>query len=163
MEIIEKITSYNIFTNLLPGAVFAYAADRYYQTDFISEDILVNVFIFYFLGVVIGRVGSLVVEPVMRATTLKRQNRYEDFLAAEKRDPKIQQLLEARNMYRSFIGLFLLLLLVAAYTYAEELVPWIRDWRGIIVGVLFGGLFSIAFIKQDRFIQRRVSAGVRDE
>jgi hypothetical protein len=59
MEVIEKITSYNLFTNLLPGAVFVYVADRYYSTGFISDDLLVNVFVFYFFGLLIGRLGSL--------------------------------------------------------------------------------------------------------
>ena len=159
MEVIEKITSYNIFTNLLPGAVFVYAADRYYGTGFISDDLLVNVFVFYFFGLLIGRVGSLLVEPPLKYMQLIRKNSYGQYIDAERSDAKIGVLLEARNVYRSFVALCLLLLILSVYRYAELQFPMISEWRGLIATLFLGILFLISFIKQDKYIVERVKNG----
>lgn len=163
MEIIEKITSYNIFTNLLPGAVFVYAADRYYNTGFISDDLLVNVFVFYFFGLLIGRVGSLLVELPLKYLGLIRKNSYGQYLDAEKSDAKIAILLEARNTYRSFVALCLLLLILSVYQYAELQFPRISEWRGLIAAFFLGVLFLVSFLKQDKYISDRVRAGLKNE
>jgi hypothetical protein len=163
MEVIEKITSYNIFTNLLPGAVFVYAADRYYGTGFISDDLLVNVFVFYFFGLLIGRVGSLLVEPPLKYMQLIRKNSYGKYIDAEKSDPKIGLLMEARNTYRSFVALCLLLLILSVYQLAEHQFPRVSEWRGMIATLFLGVLFLISFLKQDRYIFERVKMGVDSE
>ncbi len=163
MEVVEKITSYNIFTNLLPGAVFVYAADRYYSTGFISDDLLVNVFVFYFFGLLIGRIGSLLVEPPLKYMQLIRKNSYGQYIDAERSDAKIGALLEARNAYRSFVALCLLLLILSVYQYAEDQFTVVSEWRGFIATLFLGTLFLISFLKQDKYIFERIRTGVDSE
>ena len=156
MELIEKITSYNIFTNLLPGAVFAYCADRYFGTGFASDDLLIAIFVYYFLGVVTNRIGSLIVEPVLIKIGLLKQGVYKEYLIASKLDQKIEVLLESRNMYRTFAAMFLLLLVVGAYTTFKRHFPALNAFRGAIVAVVLGTLFIAAYVKQSAYISRRI-------
>ena len=74
--VLEKISSYNIFNFLLPGTIFAYSSDRFTNTTFIQDDLLIAVFVYYFLGLVVSRVGSLLIEPLLKITGFVRFSDY---------------------------------------------------------------------------------------
>ena len=59
--LLDKISSYNIFNYLLPGSLFAVIADAVTDYRLIQEDIVVGLFLYYFIGLVVSRIGSLVV------------------------------------------------------------------------------------------------------
>ena len=64
-EILDKLSSYNIFNYLLPGTLFAVAGDAFTSYSFVQKDVLVAVFAYYFMGLVISRIGSLMIEPFL--------------------------------------------------------------------------------------------------
>jgi hypothetical protein len=94
---------------------------------------------------------------------LVSRNNYGQYIDAEKSDAKIAVLLEARNTYRSFAALCLLLVILAVYQYLERELPAIAHWRGLIATTFLGTLFLISFIKQDKYIFDRMRAGTKDE
>lgn len=109
-EIFDKISSYNIFNYLLPGTLFAAISDEYSSYSFIQDDVLLGVFYYYFIGLVISRVGSLVIEPFLKKIGFLKFTEYEKFLTASQVDEKLDELSEANNMYRTMCSLFILFL-----------------------------------------------------
>ena len=65
-EFLEKISSYNIFNNLLPGILFVVIAKETTSFSFIRENIFEGAFLYYFIGLFISRVGSLWIEPFLK-------------------------------------------------------------------------------------------------
>ncbi|KAB1086401.1 hypothetical protein F4V91_08125 [Neorhizobium galegae] len=65
-EILAKISTYDIFNNLVPGAVVAYllAVLDVYKID--AGSLVTDLVVFYFIGLVVSRIGSLVLEPLLK-------------------------------------------------------------------------------------------------
>ena len=96
-ELLDKLSSYNIFNYLLPGTLFALVAERTADIRIIQTDIFIGLFLYYFIGLVISRVGSLVLEPLMRRVSFVKYAPYEDFVRVSARDPKLEILSETRR------------------------------------------------------------------
>lgn len=155
-DLLDKLTSYNLFNYLLPGAVFAYFSERILGASLIPSDLVTAAFVYYFLGVIISRFGSLILEPVLKRTGLVKFEPYNAFLAAVENDPKIEVLVEAANMYRTFLSTILLLLLLAAYLMLENSYPNLMEWRGLIGGVTLALVFLLSYKKQSDYIAGRI-------
>src|SRR3990167_4030735 len=120
-KIIDKISTYNLFNYLLPGVLFVVLAKSFLFIDFTQGDIVLDVFIYYFVGLVISRFGSLVVETLLKAVKFLKFAKHEDFVNASKNDPKLEVLSQENNTYRTFIAMFVLLLLSKLYFYIRTL------------------------------------------
>ena len=62
---LEKISSYNIFNNFFPGIVFCYMVKFFTNYELDIGSTWENLFIYYFYGLIISRVGSIVVETLL--------------------------------------------------------------------------------------------------
>ena len=71
-SVLDKISSYNIFNNLFPGIVFCYIVDQTTRFTFIRSG-WENVVMYYFVGMLISRVGSLTVEKWLKALKIKNK------------------------------------------------------------------------------------------
>ena len=65
-ELLSKLSSYNLFNYLLPGVIFVAVASKVTRYSFIQEDIVMGLFLYYFIGLVVSRFGSIVIEPILR-------------------------------------------------------------------------------------------------
>ena len=155
--LLDKISSYNIFNYLLPGSLFAVVVDVVTDYRFIQEDIIVGLFLYYFIGLVVSRIGSLVIEPVLKAVGFITFVTYGNFVEASKVDPKIDVLSETNNMYRTFCALFLLLLLVVLFDWITSLLPLLVDGAPYILGAALLVMFLFAYRKQTAYIVGRVN------
>lgn len=155
-ELLDKLTSYNLFNYLLPGAVFSYFAQVSFKLQFVPDDLITAAFVYYFLGVVVSRFGSFILEPLLRKFGFVTVEPYTAFLAAAEKDAKIETLVEAANMYRTFVAAMLLLLLMSAYFKLESFFPILLEWRGLIGGVALVLVFLAAYKKQSDYIASRV-------
>lgn len=157
-DLLDKLSSYNIFNYLLPGVLFAAFVDRLTNLQVLQKDMIVGVFLYYFLGSVVSRIGSLVVEPILHRTKFLSFAPYDAFVKAAKADPKIELLSEVNNMYRTFVALFLSVAMVALYSKASNYLPSLQaaaPWV-CIVGLL--GLFLLSYRKQTEYVVKRVEA-----
>src|SRR5262245_29525169 len=100
-ELLDKLSSYNLFNYLLPGTVFVAAAQRISAHTFKDENIVVELFLYYFIGLVISRLGSLILEPVMKKAKFVRFAPYRDYISACAKDAKIETLSEQNNSFRT--------------------------------------------------------------
>ena len=96
-KFIEKLSTYNILNNILPGVVFSYLCNRLLGIQLVDSSIVENLFIFYFIGMVISRMGSIIVEPVCKKCKIVQYTQYKDYVNASKKDEKILVLLETNN------------------------------------------------------------------
>ena len=158
-EFIEKISSYNLFNYLLPGVLFAVFAEYITTYKVIQSDVITGLFLYYFIGLLISRIGSLVLEPVMKKISFLKFAPYKDFVAVSAKDPKLDTLSEANNMYRTLCALFIAL-------GALKLFEVVTDWLGMpgaaapyILFILLFGLFAFSYRKQTKYIRDRVEAG----
>jgi hypothetical protein len=157
-DLLEKISSYNILNYLLPGAIFAVVGDSYKIYDLVQNDIVLGLFLYYFIGLVISRFGSLVIGPLMENASFVQFVPYEQYVAAEKKDSKLEVLVEVNNMYRTLCSLFIFLVGLALFEAAAMRAPTFRVLGPpvVLLGLLV--LFSCAYRKQTRCIVKRVEA-----
>lgn len=157
-EFLSKLSSYNLFNNLVPGVLFLGIANRIIGRDLVPHDLVFSFFAYYFAGMVIGRFGSLVMEPVLKRTKFLRYGDYGNFVRSSRVDPKIETLLEVSNMYRSMTATLLLLLLVKPFLWLVGGTPFVRRyWIELLCAVLFF-VFALSFRKQNGYVNRRVAA-----
>lgn len=157
--VLEKISSYNIFNFLLPGTIFAYFSDRFTDTTFIQDDLLIAVFVYYFLGLVISRVGSLLVEPLLKKTGFVKFSDYGEFLKASKNDPTLSTLSEVNNTLRTMISLLLFVIGTITYDRISSAGSSFAVYAPYILLVLMLLLFLFAYRKQTAYITKRVDKG----
>ena len=157
-ELLDKLSSYNIFNYLLPGVLFAVFTHALTSLAVLQKDIVVGVFVYYFLGSLVSRVGSLVVEPTLRRIGFVVFAPYEDFVRASKADPKLEVLSEANNMYRTFVALMLMVGAVWLYDVAATAVPYLHTLAPVICLVGIAVIYLISYRKQTSYVARRAAA-----
>ncbi len=155
-EVIEKISSYNLFNYLLPGVLFTIFSKNFLHIDLIQENIILDVFLYYFIGLVVSRFGSLAIEPSLKKIKFLRFAKYEDFVIVSKNDSKIEIFSEANNMYRTFIAMFALLLLSKLYFYIQTFYPSMQYWNLHILIALLLVMFLYSYRKQTMYIFKRI-------
>jgi len=159
-QLFARISTYNIFNYLLPGILFAVIGDALTSYDLILENILIGVFVYYFFGLVISRLGSLVIEPPLRRFGFLTFSNYPDFVKASAKDQKIELLSEVNNMYRTLCSLVVILVGMKGYEYAEATgwVPSHLRWWLLFPSLL--ALFLFAYRKQTAYVSKRVAANL---
>jgi len=155
-ELLDKLSSYNIFNYLLPGIVFAFILSKTSNLNLLQDDIIIGLFLYYFIGLIISRVGSLFIEPLLKWVKFLKFSEYKKFVTASKQDSKIELFSEINNMYRTLCSLFLLLILVKVYEIFLLRVSFLEKHSGIIIVLLLFLLFLFAYKKQTKYITKRI-------
>lgn len=153
-KLLEKLTSYNLFNYLLPGIIFSILLEKTTDYSIIQENIVVEAFLAYFIGLLISRISSLIIEPILKKVKFVKFADYKDFVLASENDNKIELLSESNNMYRVFISLFVVLIIVNIY---EQLLQQILgEYTNFVVTVFLLLLFLFSYRKQTNYITQRV-------
>lgn len=162
-DLLNKISSYNILNNIIPGAMFVYFGSALDMGLIPSCNVIESIILYYFCGIVISRVGSLIIERGFKKVNLISYAPKSEYIEATKRDGLIESLLETNNMYRTFTGLFLVLVIVKAYMVvanyfriSQEIGTWI-----VLIGLLF--LFAGSFCKQTKHIRSRIEVALKEK
>lgn len=155
-EIFDKLSSYNLFNYLLPGILFVIITNKFTNYSFIENDLIIAGFVYYFIGLVISRLGSLIVEPTLKRISFLKFADYKEFISASKKDPKIDLLSKENNMYRTFIATFILLLLLKLYELISFKLTVLNDWIMYILIILLLIIFLYSYRKQTQYITKRI-------
>jgi len=155
-KIIDKISAYNIFTNFLPGVIYCFLVEKFFGISLIQDDFLVALFLYYFTGMVISRISSVVLEPMLKLTKFVNFVDYKRYVSASKEDDKIRILLETSNSYRSMIALLICVVASGVWVEAMATYPAIHDYSHYILSCALIILFLLAYKKQTRYIVARV-------
>lgn len=162
-KLLEKISSYNLLNNLIPGSVFCFLLHSVCTIDILSDSIVENLFIYYFIGMVLSRVGSIIIEPIAQKMKLATYADYNDYIAASKIDPKIDILLETNNLYRTIAAAGFLIIFVKIYTVAEQHLYVLSFVAPYIIAVFLLVIFLLSFRKQTRYIKKRVNNAIQNK
>ena len=163
-EFIDKISSYNIFNYLLPGILFVGLGKEITSFSLVQSNLLIGLFLYYFIGLIISRLGSLTLEPLLKWIKFVKFAPYEDYVRASKLDPKIEIFSEQNNMYRSLCMLSIALILLKIY----DLVWGSRSLDNVaiififLIGLLV--LFLFSYKKQtEKYVVKRVKIALEKE
>lgn len=175
-EFLDKLSSYNLFNYLFPGVVFSVLASNFTDFNFIQSDLITGVFVYYFIGLLISRIGSILIEPLLKKEwsfddwfkmePLIKFDPYMDFIEASKKDEKIILFSEVNNTFRSLLSMFFLLLILKLYdSFIKPLAnPLVEKYLminnlGILVLLLILLLvFLFSYKKQTDYITKRIRA-----
>lgn len=160
-ELSEKISSYNLFNNLLPGILFVFVVTELTNFNLILENNFIGAFFYYFVGMIISRLGSLIIEPFLKWVKFVKYAEYKDFLTACEKDSKIDLLSEGNNMFRTLVSLFVAIALTVIYNKIAIHfgIPLENTSIGVIIGLLI--LFLFSYRKQTAFIRKRVEKQIQ--
>lgn len=158
-NLIEKISHYNLFNYLFPGVIYVIVANHFTRLKLPTENLLEFLFLSYLIGLVVSRIGSILVKPYLieKLPCYPKEVQYNDFIEAVKQDPKIDILSSERNIYRTLIALGIMIL---ATIILDSIAIWlnlseIKVFVPLVVGLVM--LFIFAYIKQTKFIIKRVN------
>ena len=115
---------------------------------------------------IIGRFGSLIVEPICKWRNFVQFADYSSYIKASEKDPAIKILSEKNNMYRSFASMFVLCLI---FLVPELLLKWITTkflptqiFLETIGAFLISCLFFYSYRKQTDYIRNRISTHIKE-
>lgn len=162
-ELINKLSSYNIFNYLFPGIIFNIFLKPLTGYTIIVSDILFTLFLSYFIGLILSRIGSLFIEPALKKIKFIIFTPYRDYINASKDDQKIELLLEVNNMYRTILSLSITLLLIKIYSFIESKFRQLIEYRWSIITLVVIILFFISYKKQTEYIRKRIEITVKKE
>jgi hypothetical protein len=156
-EILDKITSYNLFNYLLPGVIFVAILSKFTIYSFTQDNLIIGAFIYYFVGVIISRFGSLVIEPILRKISFLKFTQYEDFVSASKESSHIEKFSETSSMYRNFVSMFILILILKAYELLSFKLSLLNNFSSFILIIILFILFLFSYKKQTKYITKRIN------
>lgn len=153
-DLLKRITEYQLFNFLLSGTVLAFLVSKTTPIDLLSNNILIAVFVYYCIGLVVSRIGSLIIEPLFKKLRIVKYIPYDKYLQAVKLDPKIDVLSQENNTYRTLVAMFLLYAVVYIFCW---LWPQTLSQSWLPLGVVVIGLilFSLSYRKQTNYITSR--------
>jgi hypothetical protein len=159
-DILEKLSTYNIFNYLLPGVIFVIIAREFSGYNFIQNEILLSGFLYYFIGMIISRFGSVIIEPILKKITFLKFEDYKNYVIASKKDTKIELLSEVNNSYRTICSMCVLLIILNLYSVfnSNKNVSIEPDFYIIISTILI--MFLFAYRKQTNYITKRIQSNI---
>lgn len=155
-QILEKFSNYQFMNNLIPGALFCVILPLLTRYDLMGDNMWFNLAIVYFSGIVMSRFGSIVIEELFKKWHIVTFESYPRYIDASAKDEFIKTLSMENNMYRTFISLFVLLLLsklsdwlASVWVFGDKNIAW-------ILCIIMLSIFIGAYIKQTRTIVKRI-------
>jgi len=157
-DFLEKISPYKLFNHLMPGIVFVFVLSRISEHNFLQKDLLIGVFLYYFIGLIISRIGSIVIEPLLKKLKFLNFTKYSDFVIYSTKDDKIEVLSETNNMYRTIIALIFSIFLVLIFDWLAIQTEMNATWNSIIILTFLLSIFLFSYKKQTSYISKRINA-----
>lgn len=163
---IEKLSRYNFLTNILPGTILCLILTYCVGYNFlISDNWYLQGVIFYFIGIVNNRFGSLVIENLLKKMKVIRFTSYEDFVQAEIKDSKIAILSTDNNTFRSCVSLSILSIMALLFKVLENNCTVVANfdckYKTLVLMILILVLFVFSYRKQTAYVNKRVNQSLK--
>ena len=155
--LLSLLSTYELFNNIFPGIIFSYFLTLEGYTLVVEKiDVYEKLFIYYFIGLIISRIGSLFLEPLLRKLDIIKFADYPKFLKAEENNNKIHTFVLVNNMYRSFIIVFFFYFLYLLYLILQNNFLFCTLLPKLLTVLFFFFLFVYSYRKQTEYIRKRV-------
>lgn len=158
---IDKLSHYSFVTNILPGTVLCIILKYFIGYDlFVTDEWYLLGIIFYFIGIVCNRFGSVCIEPFFRPKRTEKEKIYEyaNFVKAEQHDSKVTTLSMENNVFRSYISVCILSIIALGFRALSGWWKFLATYQAIIVLILILVLFIFSYRKQTLYVRKRVEA-----
>lgn len=158
-KIIEHFEIYELFNNIIPGTVYVALTERATTFKIKTGTIWVDLVIYYFIGLIMSRIGSQVIEKIMRKH-LKKVS-YEEFVKAEQKDSKVRKLSMVNNIYRTYIAVLLGVVLSVGFNYIWTFIKEYSCSKPMVIVLGCIGLmilFGKSYVKQTDYVRNRTEA-----
>lgn len=165
-----KFSAYDLINNFIPGAVFVILAEKVGGLTLATDNVFDKIVLYYVAGVIISRIGSIVVEPILKNLHIKKwwfvkHKDHTEYAEAEhweqdKDRDKLVRLSAVNNMYRTFVSMFLFLLIVVIVNKAFPYI-WSRGSFIIISCLVMIVLFAFSYRKQTRYVRSQIETDLR--
>ena len=150
--IIEKLEEYEIVINLIPGYFFLWLLKHYVGISIPLENILQETIAAYIIGVIVGRIASIVISKFLRFIKFIEFANYEEYVVASKNDSKIAILLMNANFYRNILSAVILIVVLKI---ANFLGINLNILKHIVLSIILV-ILLLAFRKEEKTITGRV-------
>lgn len=153
-KIIEKLDSYNLFTNIIPGYLMLLFNIYYFKLN--NFNIVEYIVVAYFIGQTLNRIGSILVGNVLLKFTSEEGLPYDEYISACDNDKKINLLLQERNTYRTFCTLFIVCIIEIIFS---KICKYINISTNIIIIALLIIcliIYCASYCKYNKYIVDRV-------
>lgn len=162
-DLLKKISSYQLFNYLLSGAVLTATLDKTTSIHLGSKEAILAFFVYYFVGMVVSRIGSLVVEPTLKFLRIIKFRPHSEYVRAAAIDAKLDTISQENNTYRTLIATFLMYIVV--YLGNAHFSKWFLAHQtvSLIVGAsLLVVLFAFAYRKQTKYVTNRITTTLKN-
>lgn len=153
-RLLEKIDSYNLFTNIIPG--YLMLIFNMYYLDLFELNIIEQILIAYFIGLTINRLGSIFTEKILLKFTKEKGESYDKYILASNNDKKINVLLQERNTYRTFCTLFIVCIIELIFIKVINIFNLSEYIVILLVSIVFSIIYAISFCKYNKYIADRI-------
>ena len=100
-SLLSLLNEYELFNNIFPGIIFLYFSNLQNYIPILDKiDIYEKLFLYYFIGLIISRIGSLFLEPFFLKLEIIKFADYSKFLKAEEKESKIFKLIRRNKKMR---------------------------------------------------------------
>lgn len=153
-KLLEKIDSYNIFTNIIPGFLLLIFNEYYFNMSGlkIGEKIIIA----YFIGQTINRIGSIIIGKMLLKISKEHGEKYDRYIKASKKDEKISKLLQERNSFRTICTMLIICLLEIQLSIIITRIKIAKEIIVIIILISLFIIYSISFCKYNKYIADRI-------
>lgn len=158
-KIFERLSNYEYINNIIPGAIYVVLTEKLTLFKIQTDNIWLDLIVFYFVGVVIGRVGALIIEKILKWRKKLNLVLYSEYVEAERKDKFVRELSIINNMYRTYTSLALCLLLTVGFSYIWILIngyKWSKPVLIVLWCIFLMLLFAKSYIKQTDYVANRV-------
>ena len=160
-----SLSKYDIIINLIPGIIFIVLLPEPMKGKLDTGTIWQDMCLSYFSGLIIGRIGSLIIEPVINTKffnyALVHRVSYSEYVLAKKLDEDIELLNEKNTLYRTMSALCFCVFITVLYIEYTELhdifssiIQTLSSFGGMFL--FFAMLFVYAIRKQSMYVVKRV-------
>jgi len=152
----DKLDAYNLVANLVPGAALTYAVHFSQFPTPSPDDLGAFLLVSFVAGVTANRLGSLILDPLLRKAKFLRPKDYRSFLIREKDDQKLDSLVANSGLYRTFFTAGAIYLLALAFS---AITTYLTK-QGLFTAFVIAGMvvFLFALKKEDGYIHSRIEA-----
>jgi hypothetical protein len=161
----DKLDAYNLVANLVPGAALTYALNLSGFPTPPPDDILAFLLVAFVAGVTVNRIGSLVLDPILRSKRLAflKPKNYKSFVTSEREDSKLEILVANAGLYRTFFSGGMVYFVLLIFGLLADHIGFSARWTlsgSLVVAMI---VFLFALKKEDDYIHQRLSIKAKED
>lgn len=165
---LSQIATYHIFNCLVPGAIFVYLSRHLLSVSPVpslvpGNDVVTGLILSYFVGLILSKVGSLIIEPLLRYIEFIKYKPYRLYVEASGLDGKINTISEENNACCTYCSLCVSLIFLKIYEYMKPVFGNYAKYEFVVILITLLFLFLFSYRKQTEYIRKRINIALDKE